>query len=364
MPKRFKKYDSLNSKANIYEMERFIKKYPINDFEGYFFFTKKEKSYTLELKWKEFITETKFDFIIYKNKVHEIHPSSWPIGSYFEVYPDKKPTYINIDNPHTRMNIAIYKIENNELILDHIVIKGLIYRTGWRSIFDRNNKKINKFFNYNNKVKINTFTGKMMVFNGEPTNANEYGTLTTIPIFEKYIILDIVDGNIIEEKEISCLTYLESLIQESTERYYAYKFYSTLIKKWHEKKNDMNSCVYISKEEEDMNNKPVLESAYINSSIEIFNLAYKENVPDILEIVIVKEGKNYQVEENKEFKCNWNYENCFADFVSITFENENNANFWCGRDMGFLKGYGFECSFVKENGKWIEQNELRRNWMS
>jgi hypothetical protein len=154
------------------------------------------------------------DILIYNGKEYEI--GIYPMETYFKINPNERPGIRGINSALERGYRAKFEIINNELILVDIEITEYP-KFDWKSVFSR-------YFN-NNKIKVNTFTGRINIFNGKETGV--YMAFT--PIYENYIILNINEGNYIDEYNIDCFEYLESIIQLYQEESYEYKYFSKLL---------------------------------------------------------------------------------------------------------------------------------------
>jgi hypothetical protein len=149
------------------------------------------------------------DILIYDGNEYEI--GAYPMEDYFEIYPNRRPNSIGQNSALKRGYRAKYEIINNELIL--IYIETMKINGDWKKVSD-------KYFN--NKIKIDAFTGKINLFNGERTGV--YTAFT--PIYEKYKILDINKGNCVDVYDINCYEYLQSLIQSFQKESYEYEYFT------------------------------------------------------------------------------------------------------------------------------------------
>jgi hypothetical protein len=135
------------------------------------------------------------DLLIYNGQQYEI--GVFPMESYYENYPNRRPGSIGKNTALVRGYRAKYEIINNELFLIDIEIM----RNGnWKSVFNRY---------FRNIIRVNMYTGKINLFNGEMT----WVFIGFTPIYENYIIIDVIEGNINNIYNNSCYEYLESLIQ-------------------------------------------------------------------------------------------------------------------------------------------------------
>jgi hypothetical protein len=153
------------------------------------------------------------DIIVYNGNEYEI--GSYPMETYFEIYPKRNPGIKNINSALKRGYRAKYEIINNELILIDIEIMN--FYGDWRS-------KINKNY-FRDRLKIKTYTGKINLFIGEETGV--YMAFT--PIYENYIILEINKGNLINVYNINCYEYIESIMNEYSSDSYEYKYFNNIL---------------------------------------------------------------------------------------------------------------------------------------
>ena len=149
-------------------------------------------------------SEQEPDLIIYNGKEYEI--GVYPMETYFKIYPDKRPENTGTSSALNRGYRAKYEIINNEIILMDIEIEifdidlvNQIFNIYWQSALEKN---------IGNRIKVNTFTGKINLFNGKETGV--YIGFT--PIYEYYKILEIENGYFITEYDENCYEYLQSLI--------------------------------------------------------------------------------------------------------------------------------------------------------
>ena len=154
------------------------------------------------------------DILIYNGNEYEI--GVYPMEDYFEIYPNRRPGIIGRNSALRRGYRAKYGIINNELILIYIEIMKI--NGDWKKVSDRY---------FNNRVKIDAFTGEINLFNGERTGV--YMAFT--PIYEKYKILDINKGDCIDVYDINCYEYLQLLIQSFHEESYEYEYFTGILEK-------------------------------------------------------------------------------------------------------------------------------------
>jgi len=164
-----------------------------------------------------FASEQYPDLLFYNGKEYEI--GVFPIETYFEIYPNRRPGSMGANSALLRGYRAKYEVINNEIILLDIEIMELNGK--WRRVN-------NKYFN--NRLKINTFSGKINLFNGEITGV--YIGFT--PIYENYIMLEVNEGNIVNVYNVNCYEYLELLIQLCSKESYQYEYLTSKLKELNE----------------------------------------------------------------------------------------------------------------------------------
>jgi hypothetical protein len=147
--------------------------------------------------------------LVYNGQEYEI--GVFPMETYFEIYPNRRPASMGTNSALTRGYRAKYEIYNNELILVNIEIMRA--NGNWRIVDNRY---------FQNRMKVNTYSGKINLFNGERTDV--YIGFT--PIYRNYIILEVLEGSIINIYNVNCFEYLESIIQSYPEGSYEYKYFS------------------------------------------------------------------------------------------------------------------------------------------
>jgi hypothetical protein len=160
------------------------------------------------------------DLIIYNGKEYEI--GNYPMETYFEIYPNRRPKSIGKNSALLRGYRAKYEIINNELVLIEIQTKKL--NGNWKIVNNRY---------FRNKPKINTFSGRINIFSGETTGV----FMAFTPIYESYIILEIKDGNFIREYEENCYEYLKSIIQSFPNGSHEQNYFIGLLEKLNKKNN-------------------------------------------------------------------------------------------------------------------------------
>ena len=141
------------------------------------------------------------DEIIYKGKKFNILYLHI-LESYFKKHPDKiSKAYSDclgdILPSSTGLNrgyIATHEIKNNQLFLQDIRILSPLDEDGYKSV-------TSNIFPNKESVKIDWFTGILVLQNGEYIG-HVHGGYGSTPSYEKYILLEIRNGNLIREIQL------------------------------------------------------------------------------------------------------------------------------------------------------------------
>jgi hypothetical protein len=141
------------------------------------------------------------DKIIYEGEIYDLNVN--PLEPYFRLYPEKRPRGRITSTALWRGYIATFEIVNNELLLKDIEIEVRTepfpsFRTEWKSV-------INEFLLENYIHKIDWFVGLLIIPNGELINYVHMGYEST---FEKYILIEIENGNFIKEYKVDHMEYI------------------------------------------------------------------------------------------------------------------------------------------------------------
>jgi hypothetical protein len=156
------------------------------------------------------------DIMIYNGIEYGI--DVYPLETYYEMYPYKRPLKKVTSSALWRGYRARYEIINNELILTGIQMLGL------NGEFSRIDKR---------RMKVKTFTGKVSLFNGESTGV----WMGFTPIYENYIVFEINEGKIINIYNNNCYEYLESIIQLYPAGSYEFECFTKKLTELHERKD-------------------------------------------------------------------------------------------------------------------------------
>lgn len=141
------------------------------------------------------------DIIIYDGKEYSLNSN--PLESFFKMYPDKRPKREVISTALWRGYVATFEFKDKQLFLKDIEIK---YRDTtekgevdykWRSAMD-------EVFPNQEKIKIDWMTGLLVIPHGKLVNYVHMGYGST---YEKYILLEIENGDLKKEKRFDYNEY-------------------------------------------------------------------------------------------------------------------------------------------------------------
>jgi len=158
------------------------------------------------------------DLLIFSGQEYEI--GVFPLESYFELYPNRRPGRVGINSGLIRGYRARYEISNGELIL--INIEVMRYGNNWRQVKNRH---------FRTGMKISTFSGIINLFNGEMTSV----FLGFTPIYDNYIIIEIFEGNVVKIYEVNSVGYLELIRASYLEGSSEYRYISDKINELRER---------------------------------------------------------------------------------------------------------------------------------
>ncbi|MCL2520371.1 MAG: hypothetical protein FWE37_05155 [Spirochaetaceae bacterium] len=141
------------------------------------------------------------DIIIYNDT--EYHTLSFVLEAYFAAYPERRPEVQQTITSLNRGYIATYEIVNNELIL--IDLKSDVNEDFTGSQF------ISIFNNYFEAGAKITISGTIAIINGESAGVH----VGFNPIYQSYIILEVVNGDVVSSHIVNSYQYLQLLIEEA-----------------------------------------------------------------------------------------------------------------------------------------------------
>jgi len=144
-----------------------------------------------------FASEQFPDLIIFNGQQFKMH--NFPLKTYFDIHPNRRPRNAGTVSALWRGYRATFEIINNELILIDIEVMRL-FRDDFRSVFRRR---------FRNRMKVDTFTGNLNLIDGEMT----WLFIGFTPIYENYVVLEIVNGNLIAVHTMTAYEYLQSRIR-------------------------------------------------------------------------------------------------------------------------------------------------------
>lgn len=137
------------------------------------------------------------DTLVYKGSKRYLQ--TYPLEPYFEKYPDIRPKTRCSSTGLWRNYVATYEIKNNQLFLKDIHI--LQVNNKLRKFFYKS--VINEIFPYYISRKVIWFTGLMEVSYGKIIEYERFDRAT----FENYIVMEVKNGNITNEKHINYKLY-------------------------------------------------------------------------------------------------------------------------------------------------------------
>ena len=151
------------------------------------------------------------DILIYNGKKYELYCN--PLEKYFKKYPNKHPNNLIGENDVRiessdlwRGYVATFEIIENQLYLKDIEIESVSDTSDiinseiiWKSV-------LNKVFTNQELVKVDWMTGLLIIPDGEIVNYVHMGYVST---FERYIILEIDEGNLKRETRLEHEEYDE-----------------------------------------------------------------------------------------------------------------------------------------------------------
>ena len=143
------------------------------------------------------MTAQQSDKIIYKGIECDLHTN--PMEYYFTQYPDKRPHKDIYCTGLWRGYVAVFEIEDSQIYLKDIKVMTGDFNTdyinltkGWKSV-------INEVFPNQEHIKLDWFSGTLVLPSGELVNYVHMGYAST---YEHYILLDIENGDLKSEKQI------------------------------------------------------------------------------------------------------------------------------------------------------------------
>jgi hypothetical protein len=148
-----------------------------------------------------FATAQTPDKIIYNGKEYRLNSN--PLEPYFEKFPDKRPKSEIMSTSLWRGYVATFEVRDNQLFLKDIEIlcsdttSKETFSIKWRSV-------INDVFPDQNNIKIDWFTGILVIPYGELINYVHMGYGST---YENYILLEFDQGNLKQDLQMNYKEY-------------------------------------------------------------------------------------------------------------------------------------------------------------
>ena len=141
------------------------------------------------------------DKIIYNGKEYMLQSN--PLEGYFVIFPEKKLKSEIYSTNLIRGYLATFEIIDDALFLKDIQVQiskkdSKNFQTEWKSV-------LSEFAPEGEKLKIDWFTGLLVMPHGKPVQILNAGYATT---YENYILLEIEAGNFNRAKELNYQNYL------------------------------------------------------------------------------------------------------------------------------------------------------------
>jgi hypothetical protein len=173
-----------------------------------------------------FATEQQPDILIYNGERYNL--TIYPMEYYFKNFPEKHPLRLRSSPPPTslyRGYIATFEIIQNELWV--IDLKN-----------SNNVSIINEVLNGLDRMKVDWFNGRLVI---------PQGSLVIYMTYERYIILQIQNGNFIREININNEQYIElrGMQFEQYKQTEAYRQYCESIRDWYNSEEQMENSIRI-----------------------------------------------------------------------------------------------------------------------
>jgi len=143
--------------------------------------------------FKGFATAQYPDKILYQGKEYDLYSN--PMEAFFEKNPDKKPKGGANSTALWRGYVATFEIRDNILYVKDIKIQ--LSSNEWKSV-------LSEVFPNQKNIKVDWQTGILVVPHGKLVQYLHRGYEST---YEKYILLEISQGNLTKEKQLSLKEY-------------------------------------------------------------------------------------------------------------------------------------------------------------
>ncbi|MCL2012644.1 MAG: hypothetical protein FWG75_07665 [Cystobacterineae bacterium] len=144
-----------------------------------------------------FATAQISDKLIYKGKKYALHSN--PLEEYFQKHPQKRPKTESVSSALWRGYIATFEFKNKELFLKDI--EGLVHSKDGKP---ERKSFLAELLDEKDSMKIDWFSGTLVVPDGKQI---EYVHLGYLSLYEKYILIEIKEGNFVKEKRMSHKEY-------------------------------------------------------------------------------------------------------------------------------------------------------------
>lgn len=171
------------------------------------------------------------DRLIYKGKSYNLHNN--PLEAYFKEYPRKRPEGDVSSTALWRGYIATFEIQNGLLILKDLQIEVYEHQEGREEWAPNTTLKsvLKEVFPKKDTIKIDWCTQILILPSGKIKNYVHQGYAS---IFEQYVLLEMKEGRLMQEKEFDTEGYL-AFKKHQLERFKTTSTYQTYLTKWKEK---------------------------------------------------------------------------------------------------------------------------------
>lgn len=143
------------------------------------------------------------DKIIYKGRTYMLNSN--PMESYFEKYPDKRPSGQIMSTGLWRGYVATFEVVDNQLFLRDIEVKisTTDVSTG-KTSYGWESKLSQVVPDTTQMMKVDWFTGLLVIPRGKLKNYVHMGYGSS---YSKYIVLEFLNGNYVKEKKFNHKQY-------------------------------------------------------------------------------------------------------------------------------------------------------------
>ncbi len=189
---------------------------------------------SLLLSWycqESFATAQIPDQLIYEGKTYYLHNN--PLEAYFKEHPKKRPEGDVLSTALWRGYIATFEIQNQVLVLKDIQIQVYQHQEGKEEWAPNVSLKsvLKQIFPKDEVFKIDWCTEILILPDGKIKDYVHHGYAS---IFEKYLLLEIKEGKLMQSKAFDSAGYL-AFRKEQLQRFKQTAAYQEYLVKWKEK---------------------------------------------------------------------------------------------------------------------------------